>query len=85
VLKALATLGRDGEGLVPSIFGRINRVLVPEWGVRVVLAAAAILVAAGGCEQRLIPFYAVAVFARTSSQRRSRAPGCPTATGAGDR
>ena len=63
VLKALATLGRKGEGLVPSIFGRINRFLVPEWGVALVLADAAILVAAGGREQRLVPFYAVAVFA----------------------
>lgn len=63
VLKALATLGREGEGLVPSIFGRINRFLVPEWGVTVVLVAAAILVAAGGREQRLVSFYAVAVFA----------------------
>jgi hypothetical protein len=62
VLKALATLGREGEGLVPSIFGRINRFLVPEWGVALVLVDAAILVAAGGREQRLVPFYAVAVF-----------------------
>lgn len=63
VLKALATLGREGEGLVSSVFGRINRFLVPEWGVTVVLVAAAVLVAAGGREQRLVPFYAVAVFA----------------------
>ncbi len=63
VLKALATLGRENEGLVPSVFGRINRFLVPEWGVTVVLVAAVILVAAGGSEQRLVPFYAVAVFA----------------------
>jgi hypothetical protein len=63
VLKALATLGRDGEGLVSSRFGRINRFLVPEWGVGLVLAAAAILVAAGGREQHLVGFYAVAVFA----------------------
>jgi hypothetical protein len=63
VLKALATLGREGQGLVPSRFGRINRFLVPEWGVTVVLVAAAILVAAGGREQRLVPYYAVAVFA----------------------
>jgi hypothetical protein len=63
VLKALATLGPAGEGLVPSVFGRINRFLVPEWGVAIVLVAAAILVAAGGREQRLVPFYAVAVFA----------------------
>ncbi|MGA9372885.1 MAG: hypothetical protein WBV53_13635 [Solirubrobacterales bacterium] len=63
VLKALATLGRKGEGLVPSRFGRINRFLVPEWGVALVLASAAILVAAGGREQHLVGFYAVAVFA----------------------
>ncbi len=63
VLKALATLGREGEGLVPDFFGRLNRFLVPEWGVGVVLVAAAALVAAGGREQRLVPFYAVAVFA----------------------
>jgi len=63
VLKALATFGRDGEGLVPSRFGRINRFLIPEWGVGLVLAAAAILVAAGGREQHLVGFYAVCVFA----------------------
>lgn len=63
VLKALATLGREGEGLVPSAFGRVNRFLVPEWGVALVLLAAASLVAAGGREQRLVPYYAVAVFA----------------------
>lgn len=63
VLRALATLGANGQGLVPHAFGRINRFLVPEWGVSLVLVAAAILVAAGGSEQRLVPFYAVAVFA----------------------
>lgn len=63
VLKALATIGSDGEGLVPDRFGRINRFLIPEWGVALVLIAAAMLVAAGGREQRLVGFYAVAVFA----------------------
>ncbi len=63
VLKALATIGTDGQGLVPSRFGRINRFLIPEWGVGLVLVAAAILVAASGREQRLVGFYAVAVFA----------------------
>ena len=63
VLKALATLGRNGEGLVPSRFARINRFLIPEWGIAVVLVAAGILVAAGGREQHLVGFYAVAVFA----------------------
>ena len=63
VLKALATIGKDGQGLVPSRFGRINRFLIPEWGVALVLIAAAMLVAASGREQRLVGFYAVAVFA----------------------
>lgn len=63
VLKALATIGRDGEGLVPSRFRRVNRFLIPEWGVALVLVAAALLVAASGREQRLVGFYAVAVFA----------------------
>ena len=63
VLKALATIGRDGEGLVSRRFGRINRFLIPEWGVALVLVAAAMLVAASGHEQRLVGFYAVAVFA----------------------
>lgn len=63
VLKALATIGRDGHGLVPSRFGRLNRYLIPEWGVGLVLVAAAALVAASGREQRLVGFYAVAVFA----------------------
>ena len=47
VLKALAQLGKGGQGLVPSRFARINRFLIPEWGIAVVLVAAAILVAAG--------------------------------------
>src|SRR6516162_3889735 len=51
------------EGSVPSRFGRINRFLIPEWGVALVLVAAAMLVAASGREQRLVGFYAVAVFA----------------------
>jgi hypothetical protein len=63
VLKALALLGGDGGGLVPRRFGTINRYFVPVWGVALVLAAAAILVAAGGREQHLVGFYAVAVFA----------------------
>jgi hypothetical protein len=64
VLKALALLGADGSGLLPRRFGRVNRFLVPQWGVAAVLAAAATLVlAAGGNEQELVHFYAVSVFA----------------------
>jgi len=64
VLKALALLGADGEGLLPRRFGRVNRFLVPQWGVAaVLLAAAALVLAAGGKEQELVRFYAVSVFA----------------------
>lgn len=63
VLKALALLAEDGQGLVSARFARVNRYLIPEWGIAVVLLAAGILVAAGGREQRLVGFYAVSVFA----------------------
>jgi hypothetical protein len=64
VLKALALVGSEGGGLLPRRFGRENRYLVAHWGVIAVLAvAAAMIVAAGGDEQRLVQFYAVAVFA----------------------
>jgi Amino acid permease len=64
VLKALATVGAPGQGLVPGRFGRENRFLVSHWGVIAVLGvAAAMIVAAGGDEQALVQFYAVAVFA----------------------
>jgi Amino acid permease len=64
VLKALATLGGgSGQGLVSSRFAQVNRFLIPEWGIALVLVAATMLVAAGGREQRLVGFYAVAVFA----------------------
>ena len=65
VLKALAGLGADGRsGLLPARLRRENRFLVAHWGVVVVFAAAvAMIVAAGGREQRLVQFYAVSVFA----------------------
>ena len=64
VLKALALLGADGEGLLPDRFGRVNRFLVPHWGVAaVMLAAATLVLAAAGREQELVHFYAVSVFA----------------------
>jgi hypothetical protein len=62
LLKALAR-GSGGVGILPSFLSRRNRHHTPYWGVAVFLAAAAILVvAAGGQEQRLVLFYAVAVF-----------------------
>ena len=64
VLKALALVGGEREGLLPRRFARVNRFLVPQWGVAVVLAAAAAMVlASGGHEQELVHFYAVSVFA----------------------
>jgi hypothetical protein len=62
LLKALAR-GGGGVGILPAFLSSRNRHHTPYWGVAVFLAAAAILViAAGGQEQRLVLFYAVAVF-----------------------
>lgn len=62
LLKALAR-GGGGAGILPGFLSRRNRYHTPYWGVAVFLAAAAVLVVvAGGQEQRLVLFYAVAVF-----------------------
>lgn len=65
VLKALSRLGADRDGgLLPRRFGLENRFLTAYWGVAALLAvAAAMLIAADGDEQALVPFYAVSVFA----------------------
>jgi hypothetical protein len=64
VLKALALIGGEGEGLIPGRFGEINRFLVAHWGVAALLGASgALVLIAGGREQELVPFYAVSVFA----------------------
>lgn len=64
LLKALAAHGGADRGLVLPAFGRVNRFYVPPWGVALLLAVAAVLVVlAGGREQTLVRFYAVAVFA----------------------
>src|SRR5713226_1543381 len=61
LLKALARGG--GVGILPGRLGRTNRYHTPYWGVVVFLAASALMVvAAGSREQRLVLFYAVAVF-----------------------
>ncbi len=50
--------------MLPRRLGQANRYHTPYWGVVVFLAiSAAIVVAAGAREQRLVLFYAVAVFA----------------------
>ena len=62
VLKALA-IGGGGAGVLPARLAITNRHHTPYWGVGLFLAAAAgTAVAAGGHEQRLVLFYAVAVF-----------------------
>jgi hypothetical protein len=64
VLKALAQFDEGGGGLLPERFARVNRFLVPHWGIGAVLiAAGAMVLAAGGREQELVHFYAVSVFA----------------------
>ena len=63
LLKALAGGGGGGVGVLPSWLGRTNQHHTPYWGVVVFLAVSAtIVVGAGSREQRLVLFYAVAVF-----------------------
>ena len=62
VLKALA-IGGGGTGVLPARLAITNRHHTPYWGVVLFLAAAGVIaVGAGGHEQRLVLFYAVAVF-----------------------
>ena len=66
LLKALALVGADRRhgGLVPGRFAVLNRFHVPSWGILVVLAASASLIAmAGGHDQEIVRYYAVSVFA----------------------
>jgi hypothetical protein len=64
LLKALALFRDGGVGLLPSRFGLVNRHLVPQWGVGLVLVvSAALILGAGAREQELVHFYAVSVFA----------------------
>jgi hypothetical protein len=61
LLKALARDG--GLGILPRPFGFVNRHHTPYSGVAAFLVlSAALVAAAGGREQRLVLFYAVAVF-----------------------
>jgi hypothetical protein len=62
LLKALS--GGGGVGVLPNPLGQVNRHHTPYWGVVAFLTVSAVIViAAGGREQRLVLFYAVAVFA----------------------
>jgi Amino acid permease len=66
LLKALARAdGHDGShlGILPAWMGRTNVHHTPYWAVVLYLAvAAAVITAAGGRDQELVLFYAVAVF-----------------------
>ena len=65
LLKALARRDTPGGagGILPAVWGRVNRHHTPYWGVLLFLAAsAAVITAAGGQDQRLVLFYAVSVF-----------------------
>ena len=60
----LALVDAGDDGLLPRRLGQENRFLVAHWGVIAILGvAAAMIVASGGDEQRLVQFYAVSVFA----------------------
>lgn len=64
ILKALATPGRDGVGLLPRRLAKVNGAYAPPWGLTLLLGAALVLLLASGAdEQVLVQFYAVAVFA----------------------
>ena len=62
LLKALSQIG-GRVGVLPGSLGQTNRHHTPYWGVAVFLVVSAVIVAAAGArEQRLVLFYAVAVF-----------------------
>jgi hypothetical protein len=64
LLKALSRHPESaGVGILPRLLGDTNRHHTPYWSVVVyVVVSAGILLAAGGLEQELVLFYAVAVF-----------------------
>jgi hypothetical protein len=62
LLKALSG-GGQGLGILPAPLGRANRHHTPYWSVAVFLViSSALVIGAGGREQQLVLFYAVAVF-----------------------
>jgi hypothetical protein len=63
LLKALARRPDGGGGILPAALARANTHHTPYWSVVVfLLVSGCIVVAGGGHEQRLVLFYAVAVF-----------------------
>ncbi len=62
LLKALAR-ATPGVEVLPERFGLVNRFFTPVWGIGTFAVVSGLAVAAaGGLEQRLVLFYAVAVF-----------------------
>jgi hypothetical protein len=63
LLKALSRTPGNPLGILPAVLGRTNSHHTPYWAVLAFLGASgAVVVAAGGREQELVLFYAVAVF-----------------------
>jgi amino acid transporter len=63
LLKALARRPDGSVGILPEPLGKVNHHHTPYWSVLVyLLASALVVVAAGGRDQELVLFYAVAVF-----------------------
>jgi hypothetical protein len=63
LLKALSRTAGNPLGILPAALGRTNSRHTPYWAVLAFFAAAGVIVgAAGGREQELVLFYAVAVF-----------------------
>lgn len=66
LLKALARRERADAtevGILPHAFGRVNKHHTPYWGVLLFFViASTVVIGAGGLDQSLVLFYAVAVF-----------------------
>ena len=63
LLRALSRTPGNPLGILPATLGRTNAHHTPYWAVLAFLfASSAVVVAAGGSEQELVLFYAVAVF-----------------------
>jgi hypothetical protein len=63
LLKAIALHGADRGGLLPRSLASVNRFYAPYWGLAVLTISSVLLILlAGGRDQEIVHFYAVAVF-----------------------